>query len=144
MLNPDYAVNLLYQIVICQYLKAIKSGKFSYLVYYTSGNFICSAVWVAYGFCTQDEYILAPNFLGALVGCVQISLLIRYSPASIRDLKLNSLEKLFKGKWGDKDRKTSYGSERNHTLASKVPNYNVRYLDTGIHDEFEKAHQHGI
>ncbi|PFH37642.1 MtN3/saliva family protein [Besnoitia besnoiti] len=48
------------------------------------GNWICSSLWLFYGWLSEDLFILLPNLIGTLVGSVQLALLILYPPPSRR------------------------------------------------------------
>lgn len=46
------------------------------------GNFVCSALWLAYGWIAEDVFIIVPNFLGFGVGAAQLLLLAVIPPPS--------------------------------------------------------------
>ncbi|EPR56958.1 MtN3/saliva family protein [Toxoplasma gondii GAB2-2007-GAL-DOM2] len=48
------------------------------------GNWICSSLWLFYGWLSEDLFILLPNLIGTIVGCAQLALLAMYPPPSRR------------------------------------------------------------
>ncbi|PHJ24019.1 3 saliva family protein [Cystoisospora suis] len=48
------------------------------------GNWLCSSLWLFYGWLSVDLFILLPNLIGTLVGSVQIVLLLLYPPPHYR------------------------------------------------------------
>ncbi|KAL8437911.1 hypothetical protein ACSSS7_000611 [Eimeria intestinalis] len=46
------------------------------------GNFICSGLWLAYGWMAEDIFIIIPNFIGFGVGSAQLLLLALIPPPS--------------------------------------------------------------
>lgn len=81
------------------------------------GNFICAALWVAYGSAIRDKYIFTPNMFGVLVGSLQIGILIIYPPAYVKGMG-NPVKYLFNSKGTAK--RTSYGSDSIDTKRSNI------------------------
>lgn len=48
------------------------------------GNWICSSLWLFYGWLSEDLFILLPNLIGTVVGSAQLVLLVLYPPPSRR------------------------------------------------------------
>ncbi|KAK2142673.1 hypothetical protein LSH36_924g00015 [Paralvinella palmiformis] len=55
------------------------------------GNFIVALEWLLYGYLVDDLFIQVPNFLGAVLGAVQLSLFVKY-PASSSQLSVDGIK----------------------------------------------------